>query len=62
MRVKTFPLIKLAKKLKVATLQEQGENLTISIISKFPLIKLAKKLKDIIANSCPRSCFNVSIN
>ena len=39
---KSFPLIKLAKKLKVGDL----EVIELQEIAAFPLIKLAKKLKD----------------
>ena len=38
-----FPLIKLAKKLKVLFTEELK---TVGRYNKFPLIKLAKKLKD----------------
>ena len=39
--MRAFPLIKLAKKLKVTY-----SRLAVSLLNQFPLIKLAKKLKD----------------
>jgi hypothetical protein len=52
-----FPLIKLAKKLKVITCLERK----LQDTKEFPLIKLAKKLKDQQRGSNPEK-FPVSIN